>query len=118
MKLTVTKLERTSLGSPSQWEGVLGDNRVIYIRYKRGVLKVGIGDNLDAAIDDNSRIFELPDEYFTRFGHIDGGLYEGYSYLALGDLIEITEHFLDWNNCIFSGYDDSESPYPIGNEED
>jgi hypothetical protein len=50
----VTKIRQTSELCPSQWEGRLEDGRHIYIRYKWGLLEVGIGETFNAAVADRS----------------------------------------------------------------
>lgn len=47
----VVTLRKTCLACPSQWEGRLGDGRTIYARYRGGVLSVGVGNDIDEAID-------------------------------------------------------------------
>jgi hypothetical protein len=49
-RLKVVALKKTSLACPSQWEGVLEDGRVIYVRYRWGELSVGVGDDVDEAV--------------------------------------------------------------------
>lgn len=46
----VVALRKTCLACPSQWEGTLGDGRVVYARYRHGALSVGVGDDIDQAI--------------------------------------------------------------------
>jgi len=40
--MKVTYLERTCTACPSQWEGTLEDGRMIYIRYRHGVLQISV----------------------------------------------------------------------------
>lgn len=47
----VVALEKTCFACPAQWEGTLEDGRTIYARYRGGALSVGIGDDIDGAID-------------------------------------------------------------------
>jgi hypothetical protein len=47
----VVALNKTCFACPAQWEGALEDGRTIYARYRGGALSVGIGDDLDEAID-------------------------------------------------------------------
>jgi hypothetical protein len=46
---TVVALERTSTAAPAQWEGSLDDGRSLYVRYRHGLLRVGVGDGIEAA---------------------------------------------------------------------
>jgi hypothetical protein len=45
----VVALEKTSTACPSQWEGTLEDGRSLYARYRHGLLRVGIGEDVKAA---------------------------------------------------------------------
>ncbi len=45
----VVALEQTCTACPSQWEGTLEDGRSLYARYRGGLLRVGIGENVEAA---------------------------------------------------------------------
>lgn len=47
----VVALKKTCFACPAQWEGTLEDGRTIYARYRGGALSVGIGDDLDEAIE-------------------------------------------------------------------
>ena len=47
----VVALEKTCFACPAQWEGTLEDGRTIYARYRGGALSVGIGDDLDKAVE-------------------------------------------------------------------
>jgi hypothetical protein len=53
-RLKVTALKQTSLACPSQWEGILGDGRAVYVRYRHGALSVGVGNDTGEAVR-NSR---------------------------------------------------------------
>ena len=55
--LQIRRIERTCSACPSQWEGEMVDGRSVYIRYRWGRLTVGIGNNIDEAID--SVVFDL-----------------------------------------------------------
>ena len=55
--LKIKQIERTCFACPSQWVGKLEDNRVVCIRYRWGVLKVGIGDDIEEAI--KTTVYEL-----------------------------------------------------------
>lgn len=45
----VVALEKTSTACPAQWEGMLEDGRALYARYRGGLLRVGIGKNVEGA---------------------------------------------------------------------
>jgi len=38
---------------PAQWEGTLDDGRTLFAHFKRGLLSVGVGEDLDEAIDNS-----------------------------------------------------------------
>lgn len=44
-------LKRTTWACPTQWEGKLEDGRTLYARCRHGELSVGIGEEIDEAID-------------------------------------------------------------------
>jgi hypothetical protein len=46
----VVELRETCSACPSQWEGRAEDGRWIYIRYRFGLLRVGVGDCLADAV--------------------------------------------------------------------
>jgi hypothetical protein len=41
---SIVALTQTCLVMPSQWEGELDDGRSLYIRYRHGRLRVGVGE--------------------------------------------------------------------------
>ena len=45
----VVALEQTCSACPAQWEGKLEDGRALYARYRGGLLRVGIGEDVKAA---------------------------------------------------------------------
>jgi hypothetical protein len=47
----VVALTKTCFACPAQWEGTLEDGRTIYARYRGGALSVGIGNDIDEAIE-------------------------------------------------------------------
>ena len=47
----VTSLKKTCTACPSQWDGTLDDGRVLYARYRWGELSVGLGRQIDDAVD-------------------------------------------------------------------
>jgi hypothetical protein len=77
MALVVTELVRTSLASPSQWEGKTKDGRAIYIRYRSGWLEVGVGDNVDQAADASAAVDDSVPLYREKIGgNLDGEIAE------------------------------------------
>jgi len=62
MKLTVTELKMTCSGFPSQWEGRTTCGKYIYVRYRWGGLRAGVGITIkDAVRDRNSFDWESED---------------------------------------------------------
>jgi hypothetical protein len=51
--VNIISCERTCTACPSQWEGVCSDGRHIYVRYRWGCLTYGLGDTIEAAVDDS-----------------------------------------------------------------
>jgi hypothetical protein len=45
----VVALEKTCTACPAQWEGKLEDGRALYARYRGGLLRVGIGKDIEDA---------------------------------------------------------------------
>ena len=43
-------LDMTCGACPSQWEGTTEDGRVIYVRYRHGLLTAGVGSTMDDAV--------------------------------------------------------------------
>ena len=41
---SIVALTQTCLLMPSQWEGELDDGRSLYVRYRHGLLRVGVGE--------------------------------------------------------------------------
>jgi hypothetical protein len=59
MPLKVVEIERTCQAFPSQWEGKTDDGRFVYVRFRWGLLRIGVGATLDLAIiDEQTTIFE------------------------------------------------------------
>lgn len=48
--MKVKTLKKACLACPSQWEGDLDDGRVVYVRYRHGELSVGVGETINAAV--------------------------------------------------------------------
>lgn len=49
--MIIVELEQTCGACPAQWEGRLEDGRHIYIRSRHGVLTVGVGSTIEAAVE-------------------------------------------------------------------
>ena len=49
----VVTLTQTCLAVPSQWEGELDDGHSLYVRYRHGLLRVGVGEGLSEAIENS-----------------------------------------------------------------
>ena len=56
-------LEKTCEACPAQWEGQLEDGRYVYVRYRWGVLRVGMGDTKDQAIGDRGSCTDFHDRF-------------------------------------------------------
>jgi hypothetical protein len=50
----VVALTQTCLAVPSQWEGELDNGRSLYVRYRHGLLRVGVGEGLSEAIKNSA----------------------------------------------------------------
>jgi len=59
----VQSLKKTCTACPSQWEGTLGDGRALYARYRWGELTVGLGENVDEAVENSRSADALVQEY-------------------------------------------------------
>lgn len=59
----VVALRKTCLACPAQWEGTLEDGRTIYARYRGGALSVGVGDDIDEAVDNGRSDHALYADY-------------------------------------------------------
>ncbi len=59
----IVKLRRTTWACPTQWLATLDDGRTVYARSRNGELSVGVGDNLDDAVDKSSGPDALYFEY-------------------------------------------------------
>jgi hypothetical protein len=71
VNMRVVQWERTWTIYPCQWQGTLADGHAIYIHYRRGIFRFGIGADLDDAIehchDDSSRRSNPHGEYGGAF---------------------------------------------------
>ena len=71
LTVIVTRIVNINLAAPSQWEGVTSDDRYVYIRYRQGVLRIGIGNTQDeAATDDTTYTAHLGDEYGMTYNEL------------------------------------------------
>ena len=83
----VVALDQTCGACPSQWEGRLDNGQRIYVRYRWGRLQLGVGPNIDAAVD--ATIKPGDDNYAEKqIGHsLDGVLTFGELVDAARDLV-------------------------------
>lgn len=88
----ITKLTRTCLACPSQWEGNLADGRFIYIRYRYAHLTYGLGNTLDEAITNDRCAIEVGN-------HLDG-------YMQMEEMLEHLMGFVLTENAEVSNYED------------
>lgn len=54
----VATLQKTCESHPAQWEGRLADGRFIYVKFRWGHLRIGIGETPAAAVDCRLPLFE------------------------------------------------------------
>lgn len=59
----IVTLKRTTWACPTQWVATLDDGRTVYARSRNGEFSVGVGDDLDDAIDKSSGPEALYFEY-------------------------------------------------------
>lgn len=59
----IVTLRRTTWACPTQWVATLDDGRTVYARSRNGEFSVGVGDDLDDAIDKSSGPEALYFEY-------------------------------------------------------
>ena len=67
-EMKIHNLTQTCSVCPSQWEANTADGRKVYIRYRWGQLRVGVGDTLYDAVDDamsvdTEPVFEHENDY-------------------------------------------------------
>ncbi len=114
----VASLKKTCTACPAQWEGALEDGRSLYARYRGGGLSIGVGDDVDRAIDNS-----MSGEAFY-FEHVGDGL-DGFMTFEelrahLNGLLDFPEELVvegvddDWG-AIFAAPDEDEAH---GGEED
>lgn len=89
MAIVVTELTQTCPSCPSQWEGKTEDGRAVYIRYRSGILQVGLGRDMNAAVE-AAVLGESGDSGWER---ILGGRLDGYLNADL--LVVATSGYLD-----------------------
>lgn len=86
-KTKVISVERTCRACPSQWEGVTDDRRLIYVRYRYGVLRIAISDpgatDIHAAVN-GEELFCL--EWGDPFG----------GDMSYSELIALTADHVEW----------------------
>jgi len=71
LTVIVARIVNTCPAAPSQWEGVTSDNRRVYIRYRHGSLRIGIGQTQDDAVADNTAYTaHLGDEYGMTYAEL------------------------------------------------
>ena len=58
--IEVSHLTMTSDACPTQWQGLVGDEGSIYIRYRWGELEVYVSETSHDSIRDGVRIFDQP----------------------------------------------------------
>ncbi len=54
LTVIVTRIVNTCPSCPSQWKGVTSDGHHVYIRYRHGSLRIGIGQTQDEAVGDTT----------------------------------------------------------------
>lgn len=69
---------------PSQWDGQTEDDRVFYVRYRHGELRVGFGATIDEAVDD-----AMDSDAQVLGGEWDGEMATGAMLTHLADRIEV-----------------------------
>lgn len=52
--ITVVALRLTCGACPTQWEGRTDDGRHVYVRYRWGTLRVGVGASIEEAVADHA----------------------------------------------------------------
>ncbi len=58
--IEVKHLTMTSDACPTQWEGLVGEEGSIYIRYRWGELEVHVSETSRDPIRDGARVFDQP----------------------------------------------------------
>jgi hypothetical protein len=56
--IEVRQLTMISEDRPTQWEGLVGDEGSIYIRYRNGALEVYVSETSSDPLKDGARIFD------------------------------------------------------------
>ncbi len=66
-----TRIVNTSTAAPSRCEGLTSDNRRVYIRYRHGSLRIGIGQTQDEAVaDDTTYTAHIGDGYSIDYAEL------------------------------------------------
>jgi hypothetical protein len=85
--INVTELTQTCGACPTQWEGRTADDHYIYVRFRWGALRIGIGAT-DAAAVDNA-MGNQPAFFRQLGGSLDG-------FLDYDTLCIVTRGVVDW----------------------
>ncbi len=59
--MKIYNVKKTSGFAPSQWEGKTKDGQMVYIKYRNGYLSLGIGKDINEAIE-NLRVIHKTKE--------------------------------------------------------
>lgn len=109
----LTELVQTCTACPAQWEGKTDDGQYVYIRYRWGILRAGVGPTIHEAVMADSPSLEAVRKVAQKYGdslpsdlenhrgvcifHEDvGDTFDGF--LTLGELIEHLKNVLDFND--------------------
>lgn len=90
--LHVVMLHKTCSACPSQWEGMTSDGRCVYIRYRSGYGRIGVGDTVDDAVDDDQTFIWYGDDPF------DG-------YITLEQVVALAPDYITFEPGIDDRYD-------------
>lgn len=95
MKYRIAQLRRTCDKFPSQWEGHDALGKFVYIRYRNGILSIGIDMNEEKAISKklDKELFLMSDISRTHGSH-DGFMHTVEMRMYLKDTV-------DFSDCIF-----------------
>jgi len=85
-KLKIREIEQTCSACPSQWEATLDDGRMLYFRYRWGVLRISISErptrDIMDAVGGNEIFMKVSDEDFCV--------------LEYAEMKEITKHIIEY----------------------
>jgi hypothetical protein len=90
MRIVVSELVQTCTSCPSQWQGRTNTGGHIYVRFRHGELRIGVGASLDAAIEQAMAMTAAGPLLALDLDKIDDG------YLEYGDLVSLTSGRIDW----------------------